>query len=180
MSNRRTGKIARLQYELRNGVNQMLRDGKPYASIIAFLDKSGVRGVNEQNLTNWREGGHQDWLKEQERLEDMRIKREFAFEVVKQNEGSKIHEATMQLAASQLYEVLNDFDVAALKDLVGEKPENYAKVVNSIAKLSKEALGYERFKAEVKRHLAEVKDAAAKGGLTPETIERIERELKLL
>src|SRR4051812_17800637 len=106
----RKGKIARLPKKLRDVVNLMIQDGATFEQIKTMLEKHDVFGLAKQNLTNWREGGYQDWLKEQERLEDMRAKREFALEVVRQNEGSKIHEAALQLAASQLYEVITEFD----------------------------------------------------------------------
>jgi hypothetical protein len=122
MSNRRTGKIASLPFELRTKVNVMLRDGAKYSAIMKFLESQDVFGLNEQNVTNWHQGGYQDWLKEQERLADMAAKREFALQIVRENEGSKLHEATLHLAASQLYEALTDFDLGHLKDLLKEKP----------------------------------------------------------
>ncbi len=187
MANRRTGKIARLPFELRTVVNTMLRDGKPYGEIIAWLVSNGITEpgeVNDQNLTNWREGGHQDWLAEQARLEEMQAKREFALQIVQQNEGSKIHEAALQIAASQVYEVLTEFDLSSLKDLLAEKPENYAQIINGLAKLSKGGLEFEKYREQVaqrKEAIAKQLDAArSKGGLQPETLDAIERELKLL
>lgn len=190
MSDRRTGKIARLPFAVRTEVNQWLRDGLPYMQIIAFLAARGYDGstesrptINEQNLTNWKDGGHQDWLKEQERLADMQRKREFAMDIVKENDGSKLHEANLHLAASQLYEVLTDFDPQALKELLAEKPENYANIANALAKLSKGNIEVQKYKEANARALKVLEDAkrgADKGGLSNETIERIERELKLL
>lgn len=179
MANRRNGKVARLPKETRDVVNAMIRDGRTYADIIR---ETGAQ-VNEQNLTNWKEGGHQDWLKEQERLEDMRAKREFALEVVKQNEGSKLHEATLHLAASQLYEALTDFDLSALKALLAAKPENYANIVNALAKLSKGALDIEKYKEAVRERKEKIAGLLKPGrdrGLSPEAIRQIEDEVKLL
>lgn len=183
MSDRRTGKIARLPFETRTMVNEQLRDGLPYAQIIAFLAAKNFPGINEQNLTNWKDGGHQDWLKEQERLADMASKREFAMQIVKENDGSTVHEASLHLAASQLYDVLTDFDPSRLKDLLDEKPENYAAIANALAKLSKGNIEVQKYKDANARALKVIEDAkrgADKGGLSSETIERIERELKLL
>lgn len=180
MSNRRTGKIARLPFEVRTRVNEMLRDGKTYQEIIDFALPADL---NEQNLTNWKEGGHQDWLQEQERLADMAAKREFAFQIVKENDGSKLHEANLHLAASQIYEVLADFDPQRLKDLLDEKPENYADVVNALGKLSKSNIEVQKYKDAVNAALkicADAKKADLSGGLSAETIEKIEKELKLL
>lgn len=149
MSNARTGKIARAPIEVRTRVNEMLRDGATAAAVIKYLESQDVFGINDQNVTNWRDGGYKDWLKQQERLEDMRFKREFAMQIVKQNQGSQLHEATLHLAASQLYETLTDFDLSRLKDLLDEKPENYAAVVNSLAKLSKGALDLRKYQDAV-------------------------------
>jgi hypothetical protein len=181
MPNRRTGKIARLPKQLRDQLNGMLRDGRTYKSVIAEL---ALEDVNEDNVSLWHKGGHQDWLKEQDRLEDMQAKREFALEIVRQNEGSQLHQASLQLAASQLYEALTDFDITSLKVLLQEKPENYAQIVNSLAKLSKGALDIERFKeqvAEQKRKILEATQVAKReGGLTPETLRAIEEAAGLL
>ncbi len=184
MSQARTGKIARAPFETRTRVNEMIRDGATAARIIKFLESKDIFGVNEQNITNWRAGGYQDWLKEQSRLDDMKAKREFALEIVRQNEGSKLHEATLHLAASQLYEALTDFDISRLKDLLDEEPENYAAIVNSLAKLSKGALDMQKYKdlvQEQKRKIeAALNEGKTKGGITPETLSKIEQELKLL
>lgn len=191
----RHGKIARLKHEHRSRVNEMLRDGASAARVISFVEKlvaAGERDAdgraieipNDQNITNWRDGGYQDWLKEQERLADMKHKREFALEIVRQNEGSKLQEATLHLAASQLYDALTDFDIAGLKELLADKPEHFTQVVNSLAKLSKGALDVEKFKDNVRQRKEAIEGAlnAAKkaGGLSRETISTIEQELKLL
>lgn len=180
MTERRKGKVAQLTFELRTQVNVMLRDGKTYLEICAFLSGQDEPGFNEMNISNWKDGGYQDWLKEQERLEDMKFKREFALEMAKQNEGSKVAEATVQLAMSQIYDLLTDFDTTALKEAHAQNPKLYVKLLNPLAKLSREVLDYEKFRAEVKSKMAEIKDEVTKGGLKPETIERIERELNLL
>jgi len=184
MSDRRTGTIARLPKELKDKVCLMLRDGCEYRAVIDLLAQQGIE-CNDQNVSNWMKfGGMDEWIKEHQRLEDMRAKREFALKIVQENEGSLIHEAGMQVAASQIYEVLNDFDVESLKEKLKGDPENFSRLVNAMSKLSDSGLKYERYKAEVKaakdRALTELGKARAKGGITPETLEKIEHELKLL
>jgi len=184
MNNRRTGKIASLPKEVRDGVNTRLRDGMKYREIIAWLDSQGHPGINEQNVTAWFQGGHNDWLGEMSRLEDMRWKREFALEVVKQNEGSQLHAASLQLATSQLYEVISEFDTEGLKARLAENPAEFNDVVKSLAALSKGALELEKFQEHVRTQkeaiARELKQANDTGGITPDTMQRIERELKLL
>ena len=184
MANARTGKIARAPFEVRTRVNEMIRDGLTAKKIIEFLESKDVFGVSEQNVTNWRDGGYQDWLAQQSRLDEMQAKREFAMEIVKQNQGSQLHEATLHLAASQLYEAITDFDVSRLKELLDESPENYAAVVNSLAKLSKGALEQQKYKDLVREQKAKIEaalgTAKAKGGLTPETLKTIEEAAAML
>lgn len=191
----RTGKIARLPKDLRDAVNLALRDGATAAAVRKLIEDAKAHGAtngdgseieppDDQNVTNWRQGGFQDWLNEQQRLEDMRFKNELALEIVKRNEGSKISEATLLLASSQLYEVLTEFDLAGLKDKLAENPEGYTDVVNALAKLSKGVVDIEKFKENVRARKqaieAELGAAKDKGGISAETMERIERELKLL
>lgn len=184
MSQARTGKIARASYEVRKHVNELLRDGATAKAVISFLEGAGINGVNEQNVTNWRDGGYQDFLKEQSRLDEMQFKREFAMEIVRQNQGSQLQEATLHLAASQLYEALTDYDIGNLKTLLAEKPENYAAIVNSLAKLSKGALEVDKYKAQVREQKEKIEKALAgarsKGGLTPETLKAIEEAAGML
>jgi len=164
----------------------MLRDGFTYADVIAWLITEGhgePGDFNDQNLTNWKEGGHQDWLGEQARLEEMKAKREFAMEIVRQNEGSKIHEAALQIAASQVYEVLNEFDLSSLKDLLAEKPENYAALINGLAKLSKGGLEFEKYREQVatrKREMESLLDQPDGRAITRETIDQLKEKLRLL
>lgn len=173
----------------------MLLDGASAESVIRFIGKLVAAGEtdadgeaiqlpNDQNITNWRDGGYADWLKERQRLDDMRSKREFALEIVKQNEGGKIHEAGLNLAASQIFELLQDFDVQTLKNQLADDPENYSKLVSALARISKEALGFEKYReqvAEARRQIEAALDAdKGKGGITPETLEKIRNELNLL
>lgn len=191
----RTGKIARLPKSLRDQVNLALRDGATASRVIELLTAAKAGGAtngdgseidlpNDQNITNWREGGYAEWCKEQERLDDMRIKREFAMDVVKQNEGGKIHEAGLNLAASQIFEVLQDFDIAALKERLAEDPENFIGVVRALSGITKEAREFEKYRefvAERKREIeAAIADGTSKGGITPETLAKIRNELNLL
>jgi len=72
------GKIARLPRNIRDELNHRLDNGEPGGSILAWLNalpkvrnmlkkEFGGDPINAQNLSNWRKGGYQDWLKQQER-----------------------------------------------------------------------------------------------------------------
>jgi hypothetical protein len=69
------GKIARLPREIRDELNLRLDNGGTETAILPWLNalpsvqsvlaaQFGSRLVSPQNLTNWRQGGYQDWLKQ--------------------------------------------------------------------------------------------------------------------
>lgn len=81
--NARKGKIARLPHTIRHELNSRLRDGIPGVDIIAWLNETpevseiltaqfGGEPIKPQNLTDWRQGGYQDWLQRQDQYEEAR------------------------------------------------------------------------------------------------------------
>jgi hypothetical protein len=131
----RTGKIARLPHETRERVNLMLRDNVPLRKILASLGDQG-KDINEDNLSNWKAGGYQDWLLEQRRAADLGRTREAALSLVKQEAGNTVQNAGRSIASAQLYELLLSFDPTSLVDLFKEKPELYFRLVTTLARLS--------------------------------------------
>ncbi len=80
MSNTRTGKIAKLPKFVRNELGQRIENGVPGVELVEWLnsrlDVKDVlkeyfdgRAINQQNLTEWKQGGHLEWL----RNEDTRL-----------------------------------------------------------------------------------------------------------
>ncbi len=83
MTNARKGKIARLPHTIRHEINTRLRDGVPGTDILQWLnalpdaqaimtEQFGGEPVKPQNLTDWRQGGYQDWLQEHQQYEQAR------------------------------------------------------------------------------------------------------------
>ena len=79
----RTGKIARLPKTVRDPLNRRLRDGEPGKRLVAWLNtlpevqrvlevEFSGRPVTEQNLSEWKTGGHREWLLQQDVLERAR------------------------------------------------------------------------------------------------------------
>lgn len=180
----RQGKIARLPKDIRDQVSQRLRDGEKQIRIVEWLAQIGHPGINHPCVGSWYYGGYRDWLREQERLEEMRAQRDFAFELASQHVGGSVQEAGLRLAASQLFEVFCDFDVRTLKKMVAQKPERYAVLLNVFERLSKGSLDIEKYKANVaeqkKKIEAELNHAKSDGAFTEETIRKMEEALNLL
>jgi hypothetical protein len=72
-----TGKISRLPREIREQVNERLDAGEPGKRLVVWLNElPAVRAllaaefdgaaINEQNLTNWKQGGFREWRMERE------------------------------------------------------------------------------------------------------------------
>jgi hypothetical protein len=83
MTNARKGKIARLPHSIRQELNTRLRDGVPGTDILQWVnelpearsilaDQFGGEPIKPQNLTDWRQGGYNDWLRGHEQYEQAR------------------------------------------------------------------------------------------------------------
>src|SRR5687767_1758849 len=78
----RNGHIARLPKTLRDIVNRMLDDARPYQEILDELERHRdqwpphITALNHQHLVSWRAGGYQDWVFHQEQLAELRAKEE--------------------------------------------------------------------------------------------------------
>jgi len=182
MPARRNGTIAHLPNALRNRVNLMLLDGVTYPGIIKRLGRKGV-GLKKDHLSEWFKGGYKDWLAENRRLERMRTIRDFSMRVVKANEGNKIQEAALHIAATHIYELLSEFDPSTLQETFKGDPEDYARIIRALFQISGGGLKHEQYRAEVAERKAQLEKqlAAVKaGGLTDDAIAELERTLKLL
>ncbi|MGB8368723.1 MAG: hypothetical protein ACLPYZ_00025 [Limisphaerales bacterium] len=77
MSSTRIGKIGRLPKHIRDDLGRRIEDGEQGKELVKRLnrlpdvkrvlkDYFGGRPITEQNLSEWKQGGHQDWLRHQE------------------------------------------------------------------------------------------------------------------
>src|SRR4051812_31259145 len=113
----RRGKIARLPKAVRDQINQMLRDGAAYETIIQKLNSTpGILPypISQHNLSQWKRGGYQHWLDQQEWREDMRAKQADAVDLLQESESPKLHEVSLQLAVMRVFELLQRFQAASL------------------------------------------------------------------
>jgi hypothetical protein len=71
------GKIGRLPKCTRDELGHRIEDGEPGKELVKWLnglsgvqsvlkEQFGGRAVTEQNLSEWKQGGHQDWLRQEE------------------------------------------------------------------------------------------------------------------
>jgi hypothetical protein len=80
----RIGKIAQLPKSIRDDLNQRLQNGKQGPELLKWLNalpettellaqKFDARPISKQNLSEWRQGGYEEWLRHQQR--EQRIQR---------------------------------------------------------------------------------------------------------
>ena len=180
---KRNGVVAHLPKAVRDVINRMIEEGKEYQEIEAKVREEGHE-VSMGHLISWRQGGYQDWLWERERLIHMRLIREFAQEVVRENQGKEVQEAAIEIATSQIYEMLTEFDPKTLRErLKRGNPVDYTRMLTALARMSDGGLKYERYRAEVeekKRKMRQLLNESKGEGLTEETIAQIEETLRLM
>jgi Bacteriophage Mu, Gp27 len=176
---RRVGIVARLPKAVRDVINQMIDDGKKYGDIAIRVKELGHE-VNKDHLVSWRYGGHQDWLRGRERLAEMQLIREFAQEIVRENKGKEVQEAAIEIATSQIYQMLMDFDPVILRQRLGRNPADYMRMLMALARLSDGGLKYERYRAEVQEKKEKMHEVlkSEEGGLSDETIAKLEEILE--
>lgn len=119
MPRARRGKIAKLPANIRAEVNRRLHDGQPAGQILPWLNNlSPVRtiltaqfdgaDINDQNLTEWRQGGYLDWLEERERLDALKELSLFASDAVRA--GGSLADGAAAVAAGRLISAIDGSD----------------------------------------------------------------------
>lgn len=90
-------KIGRLPWDMRNELNERIRDGATGTAILDWLNESSemkvVRSntscgeINAQNLTDWRKTGYADWLTETEKTARLRSLASLSQQIASQTGG---------------------------------------------------------------------------------------------
>jgi hypothetical protein len=194
VSYRRRGKIASLPFEIRTRVNILLRDGNTYRKVCDWLAKQpDTPKINEENVSKWFNGGHQDWLKEQKTAEEMTLRTDAARALVLEFSGKQtdLESANSLMLASTINGVMLKADPEALKALMAENPKQFF----SLARTINQSAGERSRRMEAELKLKKYQDAVAeqkaaiekalasksrKGGLSAEALRQIEEAANLL
>jgi hypothetical protein len=135
----RTGKIASLPARIREQVCQRLHDGASGPQILAWLhtlpevlavldEKWSEQPISPQNLSEWRGGGYQDWLRKRENIANIKLLSDYSLEIAK-SAGTSISDAAAAIAGGQILEAL---------EKIGDAPDGEERLVGlslAIAKL---------------------------------------------
>lgn len=184
------GKVARLPKPVRDAVNHMLLNGATLQAVCDWLATEGHPGFNPENISNWRQGGHQDWLKAQERFENLKLKAEARKAMREQlaAEGLDITDSNTARLMEIADEVLDEFDITALKDVAKNDPSKVFQLLTAAtASASAGKVKLAELELKVRRYEDAAREAKAKlevikrdGGLSAETLQRIEEAAGLL
>ncbi len=142
---RHNGKVARLPKELRDKVNQMIEDGFTYPAIIKSLGVAG-KDLNVVNLSRWKDGGHQDWLLEQQWLADTRHRQESASDLIRDFDATQVNHAALQLATLHIFGAMRNLGPGTLDDKLGGDSAAFARLINALSRASRETVQLQKYR----------------------------------
>jgi len=150
----RNGKIARLPKLERDMVNKLLQNHIPYSKIVWALEDRGV-WVTERNISNWRtRGGYKEWCAEQENQVRLAQIQDHLTDYLRKNDAEQIPEVGLQFAATQMSSALMHPETA---QLLRTDPDKYAKIVNTLEKISGRIHEFQKDRYETHRR-AKIRD----------------------
>ena len=143
---RRNGKVARLPLALREQINHMLDDGVPYKKIIAKLGEAG-KHLKEDNISNWRLGGYQDYLKAQLVNDRARTQTEAAADVVRETGHlgpAKLQQVCQEIALLQYLRTLMDHGDQLAQDSLKKNPAKMITLINACCNMAIAGIAIDR------------------------------------
>ena len=117
----RNGKIARLPYGIREELNRRLQDGKCGPKLLKWLngepeclevleEEFEGRPITKQNLSEWRQGGYQEWVRKEEARERVQVLMEKAGDLEKDAGGMAIADRLGTLLSAELAVAMEQLD----------------------------------------------------------------------
>ncbi len=110
----RNGKIARLPRVIREELNRRLDDGEtadtilkwvnaePKARVVMEKEQFSGAPINKQNLSEWRQGGHEDWLRHRQACEFVSQMREQAEDLNEEAGEESVSDRLAAVLAAEL------------------------------------------------------------------------------
>jgi hypothetical protein len=145
----------------------MIQDGVSYHRIIENLPSAGAPPlpcpITENNLSDWKDGGYQDWLRDQFWREEMRTRHEIFSGLLNGADPIQLPEGGLQVAAIGLCELLRDLSTSGTAG--NPDPDRYVRAANSLARLSRSILTLQQYRnacAEAQAKVRELKDPKRK------------------
>lgn len=140
----RRSKIASFPAAIRDELNRRLHDGQRGPQILPWLngepavlrildEQWSEQPVTVQNLSEWRSGGYQDWIKKLERVEETKILTQYARKMA-EAAGTDLSEGAAAVAGGRILELLEAAqgeDLVALSIALAKMRDADAKLINA-------------------------------------------------
>lgn len=145
----RQGKIARLPAALKSEVNRRLHDGEGAPQILPWLNsqpeairiwEAWFEGVpaSPQNLSEWRLGGHKEWIRKREGIERLKELQDYSIGLVNAANG-KLSDGLAAIAAGEIMDVMENIGNIAVTggsdDAEKDPLDGLVKITNAIKAL---------------------------------------------
>jgi hypothetical protein len=167
----RNGKIARLPLAIREELNQRLQNGEPHVDLVAWLNgRDDVRAVlarlykghevYDSNLTEWVQGGYEDWSKHQDALEWVRETADESAELQEAAEDRAVTDLLAAPVAVMLGRCLKEAAAAAQTD-----PQKWKDVLAASREINQLRRGdheERRIRSDEARRAAEAEEAESR------------------
>lgn len=164
----RIGKIARLPREVREELNNRLYDGESGVALVEWLNSRTEvqemmarefegQPVNEQNLSAWRRGGYEVWLRRVEAMDLARDMAENADEMAALPGSDKLLDHLSTLMAIELTRQLRAASAIEDEEL---RCKTVLRIARELSKLRRDDLAAKRMKLEQEKWEAEQKKEA--------------------
>jgi hypothetical protein len=133
--------------------------------------------LTPQHLTTWkRHGGYRDWLRDQQRIAECKLRHELTLDLARSAEGVASYQAAPKVAVAQICQTIIDIGPEGLKGAMKDSPLNCFRLLNALARLINSGLKCET-------HIQKTATAIENGQPQPLTrarLSQIETELNLL
>jgi len=127
------------------------------------------------NITNWKKfGGYRDWLRDQQRVEECKIRHELTLDLARSAEGLASYQAAPKVAVAQICQTIIDLGPEGIKDAIKDSPLNCFRLLNALARLVNSGLKCEQVVANQRPALEK------RAGFTPPIIEKMENALNMM
>jgi hypothetical protein len=134
-----------------------------------------LQSLTPLNITNWKKfGGYRDWLRDQQRVEECKIRHELTLDLARSAEGLASYQAAPKVAVAQICQTIIDLGPEGIKDAIKDSPLNCFRLLNALARLVNSGLKCEQVVANQRPALEK------RAGFTPPVIEKMENALNMM
>jgi hypothetical protein len=155
----RLGKIARLSREIRDESNVRLQNGEAGRQLVEWLnglpaaqevlkERFEGRAVTEQNLSEWKQGGYEDWVRHQENCAYALMLTEMAEDLEEEAGNTRLEERLAALMAVALARLLREAEEAPAGP---ERTKMILDVARQLSQLRRDGQQAERVRMERER-----------------------------